>query len=427
MNSNSPVIGLLDVNNFYVSCERVFMPSLERKPVIVLSNNDGCVISRSNETKLLGIKMGIPYFKIKSHIEKHDIEVFSSNYALYNDMSRRVMHLLRGWISKIEVYSIDEAFLDFSDLKPVSLDGVGLKLVRRLKRLLGLPVSVGIAPTKTLAKIANLIAKKWPEVTGVYNLCNVREHKHVLSKIAVEDIWGVGRKSSAKLRAINIRTAEDLKNADITRIKHMFNKLLTDTILELQGISCIQLDEKNVPQKQIMVSRSFSHKLSDYASLRSALATHVTRASTKLRGQASLAQSILVFIRTNRFNSADPQYSNSHVVSFETPTDSTTDLIRYAEKALSQLFRPNYYYHKIGVRLFELIDKNTHQLDLFNPQQKGYDDKFMNTFDQINALMGTGTLRYGIERFESPWFQQGRRRTPAYTTCWKELPYVKAK
>lgn len=414
-------LGLVDVNNFYVSCERVFMPRLENRPVLVLSNNDGCVIARSNETKALGIRMGAPYFEIKSLVEKHDIEVFSSNFALYGDMSDRVMCILQKLLPRIEIYSIDEAFLDLSGFHAHRLTEIGFKIHRQLKRLLGLPVSVGIAPSKTLAKIANHVAKKWPNQNVVVNINEKALQEAILPKIAVQNIWGIGFRSAEKLQALNIKTAAQLKEIDPQWIQRKFNKVLANIVLELRGIPCIEVDEEIYAKKQIMVSRSFSAKIKELSVLKSALAAHVRRASQKLREQHSLAKTLTVFIRTSRFIDRADQYQNSCTLTLETPSDSTTELLNSALQGLEQIFKPGFCYHKAGVILSNLLDKNRHQLDIFSMEKDRRHEKLMNTLDNINDRMGNGTLRYGIEGFKGAWFKSGGRQSPAYTTSWEEL------
>lgn len=418
-------LALVDVNNFYVSCERVFMPSLEKHPVLVLSNNDGCVIARSNETKALGIRMGAPYFEIKSLVQKHNIEVFSSNFALYGDMSDRVMRVLQELLDRIEIYSIDEAFLDLSGFDEKRLTEIGFKIHHRIKRLLGLPVSVGIAPNKTLAKIANHVAKKWPNVTSVFNMNDLAKQNAILPKISVQDIWGVGPKWAAKLQDLNIKTAAQLRDTDCKWIRRKFNIMLEHIVLELRGISCIEIDDTINAKKQIMVSRSFRDKITELSALRKALAAHVTRACEKLRGQDSLARSIKVFIRTNHFSTMDDQYKDSCTLTLETASDNTREFLAYVKQGLEQIYKPGFRYHKAGIILFDLVDKYHQQLDMFSLEKDNKASKLMGTLDGVNHRMGSSTLRYGMEGFRSDWLKVGGRRTPAYTTCWEELLRVK--
>lgn len=425
-NLNPPApapIGLVDVNNFYVSCERVFIPKLERKPVIVLSNNDGCVIARSNETKALGIKMGVPYFQIKELVAKHRIEVFSSNYELYGDMSDRVMSTLQQLLPHVEIYSIDEAFLDLSEFEYCDLTQMAITLRKTLKQHLGLPVSVGIAPTKTLAKVANYVAKKWPVMKGVFNLMDPDLQNRVLETIEVQDVWGIGFQWATKLQKLNIKTAAHLKNMDPQWVKRKFSVVLAEIILELQGIPCIGFDAtvERIPRKQIMVSRSFSKKVTKLSELKSAATKHITRASEKLRGQNSLARAVKVFMRTNLFSETDSVHAPSGIFLPETPTDSTPELIRLVTQGVEQLYRSGCKYHKVGVILFDLIDKDRHQFDMFSVVKNKRDEKLMEVVDNINTLYGSGTLRYAIEGFEAPWFKRGGRKTPAYTTSWEQL------
>jgi DNA polymerase V len=414
-------LALVDVNNFYVSCERVFMPRLENRPVLVLSNNDGCVVARSNEAKALGIRMGAPFFELKPLVQKHNIEVFSSNYALYGDMSCRVMTVLQQLLPCIEIYSIDEAFLDFSGFNPNRLTDMGYKIHHRLKRLLGLPVSVGIAPTKTLAKIANHVAKKWPNTGFVFNMSNPQIQDNILAQIAVQDIWGIGAQWAEKLRDLNIKTAAELKACDCQWIRRKFNIVLEHIVLELRGIPCVEIHNETSAKKQIMVSRSFGHKVAELSSLKAAISAHVTRAAEKLRQQNSLVRTITVFIRTNRFSRTDDQYKNSCSLTLETESDSTTELLAYAKRGLEQIYQSGFLYYKAGVILSDLVNKDQQQWDLFNIEKNKRAEKLMYTLDQINDRMGSGTLRYGMEGFAKPWLKLGGRRTPAYTSCWDEL------
>lgn len=444
MSTDKPYFGLIDVNNFYVSCERVFMPRLEKKPVVVLSNNDGCVIARSNEAKMLNIGMGEPFFKIKSLVTRYGIEVFSSNFPLYGDMSDRVMHVLQENVPKMQVYSVDEAFLDLSGFKREDLYPFGRTLVKKIQDWLGLPVSLGMGSSKTLAKAANHVAKKVGRMQGVFGLWEAEENgdgdgngnrngnanealtlqNKVLTKMPVEKIWGIGRRSAAKLKTLGIQNAYQLKMQDPRWVQKTFNRCLEQTVLELRGISCWDLEEDDVPRQRIMVSRSFSQKISCIEILKQALARHVTRAAEKLRSQSSLALAMMVFIRTSRFNTDDQLYENACTVPFETATENTADLIRYAMQGLTRLYRPGYHYQKAGIILINLVDKISHIQDLFTVTEDAHSEKLMRVLDEINLTFGTGTLHYAEEGFAAPWLHTNGRRTPAYTTRWDELPGV---
>lgn len=413
-------IALVDVNNFYVSCERVFMPGLEKKPVIVLSNNDGCVIARSNESKALGIKMGVPFYQIKPLAEQNKVQVLSSNYALYGDMSNRVMQVLQQLTPVVEIYSIDEAFLDFNGFEDAISQGKNIYNV--ILQYLGLPVSVGIGPTKTLAKIANHVAKKW-NAGVVFDISDPKVQNEILPKIPIEDVWGIGRKWSEKLRACGIVTAQDLKNADTVFIKKKFNIILASTQNELQAKPCSSIKDSQDPRKSIMVSRSFTQKITELNELKQIVSIFSSRAAEKLRKDKSLAQAVMVYIRTNYYNQ-DKKYQNSCVIPLETPSDYTADIIKGALMGLEAIYKKGYLYHKIGVSLLDLRPRESAQLDFFSVEKNEKTDKLMTAIDKINASMGNGTLRYAAEGFNKHWLKRNPC-TPAYTTRWNELLVVK--
>lgn len=425
INSNRCIVGLIDVNNFYVSCERIFMPQLENKPVIVLSNNDGCVVARSNESKRLGIKMGEPFYKIKPIVQKHGVEVFSSNYSLYGDMSERVMSILTQLVPSIEIYSIDEAFIDLSGFNENDLLSYGHHIVKTIQDYVGLPVSVGIGSTKTLAKVANHVAKKWAKAKSVFNICDPSQQKTILPKIAIEDIWGIGYKTALKLKNMNVHTAWDFVQCDEDLIHHRFNISVVQTLLELKGSYHFNIDNTVPSRKQIRVSRTLSRRTKDLNILRSLLTYFVANAAVKLRSQGSVACALLVFIETNSYRPQDPQYQNSCAMPFKAATDSTFDLIHYALEGLSSIYRPHYDYHRLGVILIHLLDKAKQQLDIFEVDQLKKDEQLMDMLDTVNETMGTGTVRFAMELESAPWLVRGERCTPRYTTCWEELPIIK--
>lgn len=416
--------GLLDVNNFYVSCERVFMPRLEKKPVIVLSNNDGCVVARSNESKALGIKMGAPLFKIKSLVKAHHVEVFSSNYALYADMSDRVMTILQQMVPQMEVYSIDEAFVDFSGFSVEERLWRARNIVDTMRQWVGLPVSMGLGPTKTLAKAANYVAKRWTKAAGVFDISEPMMQQKILKKIAVGDVWGVGFRSSTQLNSMNIYTAWDLRQCQSAFIQKRFNRSLAKVVLELQGISEDDLEPENDARKQIRVSRTFPQRISDLLSLKALLVKFVCRAAEKLRDQQSVASALMVFLGTNPFRLQDLQYHNNLVVPFKTATDSSVDLVHYAIEGLEALFRPEFQYHRMGVMLLDLSDKNRQQRDLFEIARQKQDEKLMDTLDSVNDLMGSDTVRFAIETLSDDLLIYNGRYTAPYTTCWEALARV---
>jgi DNA polymerase V len=412
-------IALVDCNNFFVSCERLFQPRLANKPVIVLSNNDGCVVARSDEVKALGVKMGQPAFEIKELIKRHGIQVFSSNFALYSDLSNRFSRILETFSDRVENYSIDEAFLP---LQPHDAS-----MVRNtIYQYIGLPVSIGFAKTKTLAKLANDYAKKNKLLTqGIFDLTSPETQDEILPKMEVGDIWGIGAQWAKKLKAFNIHTAQDLKMADPTWIKRAFNVILLKTVMELNNVPCSDLVVETSKKKTILCSRSFGESQTQYESVRSALAHHVSSAAFKLRQQHSLCQGVQVFIRTSPFRTQDRQYANEAYVNLPQPTDDTGILLQHAEKGLKQIFKPGYQYKKAGAMLYDLYDNQAYQLSLFQSSSSG-STKLMKALDKINAKFGRGTLVYGTEGFETPWKRARAKLSPRFTTHWQELPIVKA-
>lgn len=412
-------IALVDCNNFFVSCERLFQPRLANKPVIVLSNNDGCVVARSDEVKALGVKMGQPAFEIKDLIKRHQIQVFSSNFTLYSDLSNRFSRILETFSDRVENYSVDEAFLP---LQPSD----ALMVKNTIYQYIGLPVSIGLAKTKTLAKLANDYAKKNKLLTqGIFDLTSPEVQDEILPKMEVGDIWGIGAQWAKKLKTFHIHTAQDLKDADPTWIKRAFNVILLKTVMELNNVPCSDLEVEASKKKTILCSRSFGELQSQYESVRSAMAHHVSSAAFKLRRQQSLCQGVQVFIRTSPFRTQDRQYANEAYVNLPQPTDDTGVLIQHAEKGLKQIFKPGYQYKKAGVMLYDLYDNQAYQLSLFQSSSSG-STKLMKTLDQINAKFGRGTLVYATEGFETPWKRARAKLSPRFTTHWQELPIVKA-
>ena len=353
-------IALVDVNNFYVSCERVFNPKLEDKPVVVLSNNDGCAVARSNEVKALGIKMAEPWFKMEKLAKQHGIIALSSNYALYGDLSARVMSILSTFSPKQEVYSIDECFLDLAGFDPKALMAYGQTIRKTIKQHVGIPVCVGIADTKTLAKLANHCAKK--RYAGKDGVCDFGRYtptqiSKLFATIPVGDIWGIGRKIAEKLIAMRIETVEDLRTADQTRMRQQFSIVVERTVKELNGIPCIELDAANTPRQQIMVSRSFGQEVSNYDDLAESVAYFATTAAEKLRKDRSVAASLCVFIQTNPFKEKNQQYSPSIVVPMSEPADDTSKLVNAAIRGLGAIYRSGFHYKKSGVLLMGLQSK----------------------------------------------------------------------
>ncbi|MHB8712496.1 MAG: Y-family DNA polymerase [Trichloromonadaceae bacterium] len=418
------IFALIDCNNFYISCERVFNPELEGKPVVALSNNDGCIIARSNEAKALGIKMGEPYFRCKPLIERHRVRVFSSNYALYGDMSQRVMAVLSHLEPEVEIYSIDEAFFRLLQANEESLLENGRNIRATVKKLVGIPVSIGYGPTKTLAKIANRIAKKHPEHGGVFVLPD-EGLDALLATIEVGDVWGIGQRQTQKLFACGIRTALDLKNGNDTWLRKHLTVTGLRTAMELRGISCLPLEESPSPRKSVTSSRSFGQPVTDLAWLREALSSYIAIAAEKLRVEDLKTGCVQVYLATNRFREGEPQYANSKTITLPIHTSSTLELIHYADEVLRQLYRPGYAYKKVGVVLMDLVSAGHVQAHLFLTPPKGQ-EALMGAMDQINRRWGRDTLHSAAAGFLRPCKNKQERRSPSYTTSWAELPVVNA-
>ena len=418
-------IALIDVNNFYVSCERIFNPKLKNKPLVVLSNNDGCAISRSNEVKELGIAMGAPWFRMQDLVKQHGIVGLSSNYPLYADMSNRVMSILRDFSPSQEVYSIDECFLDLTGFSFVNLVEYGQTMRKRILDWTGLPVCVGIGSTKTLAKLANHCAKKQPVFHGVCNFNALTDEAltNLLAGLPVGEVWGVGRKLSPKLNAIGIHTALDLKCADPNRIRQHFSVVMQKTVMELKGTVCIELEEIAPPRKQILSSRSFGHSVADYNSLAESITLYMSRAAEKLRKQSSCAGSVFVYIRTSPFKPDEPQYSNGLTIPLPIPTDDTRQLVKVALWGLTRIYRGGFKYAKAGVMLGELVSVNEVQSDFFYKKNfEAGSNKLMGVLDHINQKMGRGTMKLASEGFKQTWRMKQGNKSPNYTTQWNDIP-----
>lgn len=415
---------LIDCNNFYASCERLFRPDLIAKPIVILSNNDGCVIARSNEAKALGIKMGEPFFQIKALCKQHKIHVFSSNYALYGDLSYRVMSVIQDAWPEVEIYSIDEAFLNLSSLPGHLQEIFCVQLQKKILKITGIPTSIGIGPTKTLAKIANHLCKKELKIP-VFNVAAQREW---LKKISVGDVWGIGRQWHKKLVQYGIYTAYDLAQMNIQTLRKLFNVVLMHTAMELQGISCVGLEEAQ-PSQSILSSKSFGEMQSDFESLAQALSSHCRRAWEKLRRQGLVAQAIDVFVQTNRFREDLPQYCKRIQFRLVDPTDDLSQLTKIAKLCLNKLYRTGYQYKKIGVCLENLVAKNPRQLVLFEQLSNevlNKKEQLMQVFEKINQKYGQQTIQLAAEGYIRPWKMRALLKSPAYTTRWTDLPVVLA-
>jgi len=422
----SKVFALVDCNNFYVSCERVFNPRLKTKPVIVLSNNDGCAVARSNEVKALGIKMGAPAFQIADLIKKHDIQVYSSNYALYGDMSDRVMNTLATFTPNIEIYSIDEAFLDLSDIKEQDRAQFCQNVRKTVYQWTGIPVSVGVATTKTLAKIANRIAKKSEKTRGFLDLTHSPYLAHALERTEVDDIWGVGPKYARYLKKHGIFNALQFKHADSFMIQKKMGICGTRMQKELDEQSCFPLECNPSAKKNLSVSRSFKKGVASINDLKEALASFVSIGAEKLRHEGSVAKIMLVYITTGRFVSRT--YFQSHVISLPVATNNTPELITYASQGIDRIFQKGFLYKKTGVVFQELSPSNCYQGGLFDPIDRNKLKKVMQSIDKINQKMGSNSIKYAATGLShSPnWQTAFNKRSPAYTTDWDQLPQAYA-
>lgn len=420
------VIALVDCNNFYVSCERVFHAALHNKPVIVLSNNDGCVVARSNESKKLGIKMGQPLFQCQDIIEQHNVQVFSSNYSLYAELSARILKVLTQFSPVVESYSIDEAFLSLGELAIDDLTDYGQVIKARVMQYVGIPVSVGIASTKCLAKIATEIVKTDPTYDGVLDLTRFSEEEidQMLAQVAIEDVWGIGPKYSLFLGNYGITTAKHLKDADQKWIRRYLTVAGERIVLELRGISCIPLETERAPKKGIMCSKTFGKEITTLDELTEAVATYTVRAAEKLRQQDSLAGSLTVFIRTNTFNQNIPQYSNSFTVTIPYPTAFTPELVRHALAGLRAMYKDGFRYKKAGVYLSQIMPLDAVQPDLFGAYsliQHVREARLMAIVDAINRVYGRDMLFLAVQGTSRTWAMQRRRLSPRFTTRWDEI------
>ena len=430
---------LIDGNNFYVSCERAFRPSLVGRAVVVLSNNDGCAIARSNEAKALGIAMGAPWFKIRHLAESADLVALSANFALYGDLSDRMMSLAAGLGPKQEIYSIDESFIDLTGVRG-NLVERSFKIRARILQWVGIPCCIGIAPTKTLAKLANHVAKTAERKPGIYpdklaQVCNFAdlrpvEFESVLAATPVNEVWGVGRRIAAQLTEGAIHTALDLSRLDTATVRGKWSVVLERTVRELQGASCIDLDDAPAVKKEIACTRSFGQPVTELRDLIEAVTHFASRAAEKLRKQASTTHQVMCFIRTSPFRE-DPQYSQSICVPLRRPTADTSALVSAAVAGLQAIYRPGFHYAKAGVMLMDLqLDSLSQgELNLQSDEEPVNRSKLMTTLDGLNQRYGKGTVLMasaGLAGERRAWVMKQQRRTPAYTTCWNDLAVVRA-
>ena len=413
-------IALVDCNSFYVSCERLFNPKIQKKAVVVLSNNDGCVISRSREAKDLGIKMGEPYFKVKDLVKKNKVEVYSSNYALYGDISRRVMKVLKTFSPKVEIYSIDEAFIDLSFIDEKGVEDYGREIRSRVLKWTGIPTSVGIASTKTLSKVANHIAKK--EKAGVIYLnTNIDER---LKKFPIEDVWGVGKQLSKFYHKNNISNAYDLKNVSNTWVKKGTNVLGAKTAMELRGIPCIDLQIDQEKRKNCCVSRSFGRKVKELNELEESVITHCLNAAEKIRADDQIAKTITVFIRTSPFDKNRRYYSNSKTIDLAIPTSNSVELIKNAVKALTDIYKYGYAYQKAGIILSGLKDANQNDQNLLTPLLENKSKKLMKAIDYTNTKYGRYAISIAQAGLSKGWKMRREHSSKIDTASFDSLPKI---
>ena len=419
--------GIIDCNNFYVSCERVFRPDLEGKPVIVLSNNDGCAVARSAEAKALGIKMGDPEFKLRDLIKRENIRVFSSNYALYGDVSRRVSDTLGSMVPTIENYSIDESFLNLGEFAEREVEPLARELRERVHRWVGIPTCVGIAPTKTLAKVANFIAKKRPQYRGVCDMRSSQVRAELLPTVPVDEVWGIGSASAAKLIKIRVRTAADLAALDPDDARALMTVTGGRTVYELRGISCLPLELMEPTRKGIAVTRSFGAPVTSWQQMREAIASYATRAAEKMRRYKVAAENIFVFMHTNTFNNA-PFYSNGASARFAETTNDTGEVVTLSVRLGERLWRDGFRYSKCGVMITELLPETVRQPALWGELDRERRERVWRTMDKLNAKLGRDTVRIlGTGPKDAAWKLRAEYRSPRWTTRWDELPKAKAR
>ena len=420
------MFALIDCNSFYASCEKIFRPDLKHRPIVVLSNNDGCVIARSPEAKKMGINMTQPWYQVKDQYLSKGGVVFSSNYEFYADISNRVMNVLSDLCPEIDIYSIDEAFLDLRTFrKNIDLVNFAYDCKKRIKDWIGVPVSIGIAPTKTLAKLANKVAKDDPRFDGVVILSEPRVIRHFLKSMPIEKIWGIGRKLTAKLENIDIKTAYDLSQVDSRLIGDNFNVVLERTVRELKGQSCITLHDFMEPKKQIMVSRSFGKSIRSKSILSEAISFHASRAAEKLRYEKQKCRLITAFIRSNRFNTRVRQIYAAKSFELVHPTDDTRIIIKNANRILDQIFADGYQYAKAGILLSDFTNKYGYQMSLFDKKRdEKIASRLMETVDYIN-LMEIAKIGFGNQGYRNTWRMKREIKSKRYTTKIEEIPITK--
>ncbi|MGE1083131.1 Y-family DNA polymerase [Pseudomonas shirazensis] len=412
---NDQVFALIDCNSFYASCERVFRPDLAKTPIVVLSNNDGCVIARSYDAKPF-VKMGEPFFQAKEKLRRHGIVAFSSNYALYGDISERVMSLIEAMVPEAEVYSIDESFADLTGI-PGNLTQFGRDMRAKILRCTGIPVGVGIARTKTLAKLANHTAKRLQvETGGVVDICDPFKRDWVLRNTDVKEVWGIGKRMTAHLEAMGIRTAMDLAKADPWTLRQKFSVVVEKTARELAGTPCLELEEADPPKQEICCSRMFGKRLTEIAPIKQAVATYTGRAAEKLRAQGSVCKRIRVSIRTGMFNPDEARYAQGVLVELPYPTNDTLLLTRAATESVERIYRPGFRYSKAEVLLLDLRQPGEFTDDLFAITQPVACDRLMSVLDEINGKYGRGTMHTATVPRTPDWGMRQEMMSRSYTT-----------
>lgn len=419
------MIALVDCNNFYASCERAFNPNWNNRPVVVLSNNDGCVIARSNEAKALGIKMGVPAYQIKNEIERYGIGVFSSNYTLYGDMSNRVMTMLSSYSPNIEVYSIDECFLDFSGFERYDLKEYGENIVRTVTKGTGIPISMGIAPTKTLAKVANKFAKKYKGYKGVCIIDTEEKRIEALKRTEIGDVWGIGYRHTKRLSVYGISTAYDFSLMPRNWVRQQMTVVGERTWKELNGKSCIDLELVAPDKKQICTSRAFGETISEIEGLEEAVSSYASICAGKLRKQRSCAQALMVFIHTNNFREDLPQYFQNCVVKLPVPTNNTPEIVHYALIALRNIYRKGYFFKKAGVIIIDIVPDNAIQQNMFDNVDRERQNKLMEVVDRLNSGFSRNNLSLAVQGGQRRWKLKQELLSPCYTTRLSDIINIK--
>lgn len=419
------MIALVDCNNFYASCERAFNPNWNNRPVVVLSNNDGCVIARSNEAKALGIKMGVPAYQIKNEIERYGIGVFSSNYTLYGDMSNRVMTMLSSYSPNIEVYSIDECFLDFSGFERYNLKEYGEEIVRTVSKGTGIPVSMGIAPTKTLAKVANKFAKKYKGYKGVCIIDTEEKRIEALKRTEIGDVWGIGHRYTKRLALYGVSTAYDFAQMPKAWVRQQMTVVGERTWKELNGEPCIDLELVTPDKKQICTSRAFGEAISEIEGLEEAVSSYASICAGKLRKQRSCAQALMVFIHTNNFREDLPQYFQNCVVKLPLPTNNTPEIVHYALIALRNIYRKGYFFKKAGVIIIDIVPDSAIQQNMFDNVDRERQKKLMKVVDRLNSGFNRNNLTLAVQGGRRKWKLKQELLSPCYTTRLSDIINIK--